>query len=743
MTVAKSKNNTVSSSSSAKELFTPRDISWLEFNSRVLEEAFDESVPLLERVKFLAIFSSNLDEFFMVRMAGLSQQDPLQPRKLYKEHTYIPGELLSVLEKRISSLVSRQYRHLNGVVIPALSREGIRISPWKNLSQPGRDNARKILEREILPVLTPVAVDPTHPFPLVPNLSLELLVRLVKGSSGKASKGGKAGADEVKRFAVVEVPPVVPRFISVEEPSGQVYVPAEDIVANNLDALFSGCRILECSAFRITRDMDFSIDEESIDDLLSEMRTAMLKKTERSVVRLETDRNMSGESLGFLREKLKVKESQIYRIPGLLNLKSLFQLASLPGFPQLCDAPMPPLDSISCPSGRSMFETVRENGPFTLQLPYESFTPVVRLLEEAALDPDVLAIKQTLYRVSGNSPIVSALIKAARNGKQVSVLFEIKARFDEENNMRMAHALAEAGAHVVYGIAGLKVHCKALLIVRREEDGIRRYVHLSTGNYNDRTAKQYTDTGYFSDDQLLAADVAGLFNVITGFSDPPVWNSLLVAPFSMKDKIIYMIDREARLSSLENPGHITIKANAVIDYEVIEHLYKAAEHHVKIDMIVRGICGLNPFALSPSAAKNFRIVSILDRFLEHSRIYIFNNNGSPEYFLGSADLMPRNLRRRIEILFPVDDEKIRAELDVIVSAGLNDKRKGRRLTAANTYSHSGSALEKYAPSRSQNVIRAYIEERFLRYREQSRPGKGRLTVYRGKASGSGASSENE
>ena len=412
-----------------------------------------------------------------------------------------------------------------------------------------------------------------------------------------------------------------------------------------------------------------------------------------------------------------------------MNLKSMFALASLQGYPELIDEPLPPLQSPHLLGARDMFAAIREQSPFIVHHPYESFDPVVKLLEQAAEDPDVLAIKQTLYRVSGNSPVVKALVKAARNGKQVSVLVELKARFDEENNIIWARELAEAGAHVVYGIAGLKVHCKALMVIRREDVGICRYVHLSTGNYNDKTARLYTDIGYFSNDKVLATDVSALFNVITGFSAPPDWNKLIVAPFNMLEKIIFLIDREARISTKENPGHIIIKVNSVIDYEVIEHLYNAARHHVKIELIVRGICGITPYCLPPEFAKNIRIVSILDRYLEHSRIYYFLNNGSPEYYMGSADLMPRNLRRRIETLFPVDSKEIRDELDFILQTCLNDRRKGRHVTRINQYSKTTN-MEAYEKTRSQNCLYEYYKQRLNKAKEAVKPANGNITVFK-------------
>ena len=422
------------------------------------------------------------------------------------------------------------------------------------------------------------------------------------------------------------------------------------------------------------------------------------------------------------------EKTLIQPVSGLLSLKALSELASIEKFPALRARPLPPL----LPPvfrGRDIFRTIREEGPLLLHHPYISFDPVVRLLETAAEDPAVLAVKQTLYRVGGgDSPVVQALMRAARNGKQVTVLVELKARFDEQNNIKWARELADAGAHVVYGIAGLKVHSKALLVIRREENGIRRYVHLSTGNYNGRTARLYTDLGYLSDDPLLARDVSALFNVITGFSAPPVWNRLIVAPFDLRDRILAMIDREARCSTPEKPGRIIIKINSLIDYEVIEHLYQAATAHVRIDLIVRGICGLTPSALPPAAARNIRIVSIIDRFLEHGRIYYFANHGSPEYFLGSADLMPRNLRRRIETLVPVEAPALREELDFILQTLLNDRRKGRVVCGFNRYTKP-SARPGAESTRSQMVLYDYYQAR-CRAKKSRKSAKGVFTALR-------------
>ncbi len=699
----------------ANPRFINRDVSWLEFNSRVLDEAADKGNPLLERLKFLAIYSGNLDEFFMVRIAGIAQQLGSGVQEVYKGYSYDPQELLAELDKRIRSQVERQYRLLNEEIIPSLAKEGVVLAPWSELDARKREIARKILVNEMLPVLTPVAIDQSHPFPIIPNLGLELLVRLVKEGEAK------------ERFAMMEVPSVVPRFVQVESaPNRAVFVSAEELIGNNLDLVFTGCHIRERAAFRVTRDMDFSIDEESIADLMSEMQIALQRKAKRRLVRLEVSSGMSRKSREWLASNLRVDAASIHSVKGPINLKAMFALAGLKGFQPLKDKELPPLPSVNVDEKGSIFDTIRFRGSFIVHHPYESFNPVVKLLEEAADDPKVLAIKQTLYRVSGDSPVVKALIRAARNRKQVSVLFEIKARFDEENNMNWAMELAEAGAHVVYGIAGLKVHCKALLVVRREDDGIRRYVHLSTGNYNDRTAKQYTDIGFFSDDRLLATDVAGLFNVITGFSRPPAWNKLVVAPFCLRDRIAYLIDRERQMSTPENPGHIIIKINSLIDYEIIGKLYEAAQHNVKIDLIVRGMCALNPFCLKPEHARNINVVSVLDRYLEHSRIFYFSNNGSSEYYIGSSDLMPRNLHRRIEIIFPVDKDECRAELDMILKAALSDKRKGRRLTGPNLYSRC-SSMQRYEKTRSQTGLYEHYKERYKDFRSQ-RPGRDKEIV---------------
>ena len=692
-----------------QERYVNRDISWLEFNARVLGEAADKGNPLLERLKFIAIFSSNLDEFCMVRLAGIIQQQESQGK-----NGKSASALLKQLISRIRELVARQHSLLCREILPKLDQKGVSLLTWDQLPLEKKSELRFFFISDYLPVLTPVGIDSSHPFPIVPNLGLELLVRLKKENDAK------------ERFAVLEVPSVIPRFIEISvSDSGISYLTSEELIANNLDLLFSKCTILECSPFRITRDMDFSIDEESIADLLTEMQIALQKTSRRRIVRLEISSAMTGKSANWLIGMLGIRPEMTFKIKGMLNLKDLFFLASLTKFPELCDPPLPPLQSIHIPKGKSMFDAIREQGSFLVHHPYESFSPVLRLLEEAASDPDVLAIKQTLYRVGGNSPVVKSLIRAAQNGKQVSVLVELKARFDEENNINWAMELANAGAHVVYGIAGLKVHCKTLLVVRKEPDGIHRYVHIGTGNYNDKTARLYTDLALFSDDKSIADDVSALFNVITGFSSPPDWNKLLVAPFNIREKLIYYIDREAELSTAQNPGGITIKVNAILDPEIIDHLCHAAKKHVRIDLMVRGICGLNPYSLG-KYAKNIRIVSVLDRFLEHARIYRFRNNGDPVYYIGSSDIMQRNLRRRIEVLMPVEKDSLRRELDFILECGLGDRRKGRRLIGPNEYSQpSKSADEK---TRSQYRLYDFYRSREEKQKERLKRNET-LTVF--------------
>ena len=681
-----------------------RDDSWLSFNARVLEEAMDPAVPLLERAKFLSIFSGNLDEFFMVRIAGLARHAPDAVARFGGRYYFSPFELRQRLIRRIRSLTARQYASWERDLRPALAAHGIRFVHWDELPEECAEEASALFEREYRSVLTPVAVDPDagEP-PLVPGLALELLIRV-----------RCPGTDDI-RTVFMQAPTRSGRFLRFEPedmPGEILLLPLEELIGAKAAGFFPGCTVLECAAFRVTRDRDLTPDEDT-GDLLVEMQAILRKRGKRTIVRLETSAAMSAPARAFLMRMLGVNADEHFSVRGPVDLTCLTELRELPGHPDLLDPPLPPLPSVHCPADRSMFDCIRDGGPFFLHVPYESFDPVIRLLSEAADDPDVIAVKQTLYRVGQDPPVVHALIRAAQAGKQVTVFFEIMARFDEENNIRLSRELADAGAHVVYGVPKIKVHAKMLLIVRREGNEVRRYLHLPTGNYNCATVKQYTDIGLFTCDDALADDVSALFHAITGLSAPAAWNKLVAAPYNMRERILAMIDREAALSTTAHPGGITLKLNALQDPEVIEHLYEAARHGVRIDMVVRGICALNPASLPPEAAANIRVVSIVDRFLEHSRIYRFANGGAPEYFIGSADLMPRNLSRRVEILIPVESPALRDELDVILFTSLHDRRKGRRLTGENIYSHTSGTLP-YESERAQVSLYNYYRKRLER-----------------------------
>jgi len=661
----------------------------------------DPAVPLLERAKFLSIFSGNLDEFFMVRIAGLARHAPDAVVHYGGRYSFSPHELRLRLLRRIRNLTARQYAGWERDLKPALAAHGIRVVPWTDLPLECREEAASLFEREYRSVLTPIAVDPdAEEPPQVPGLALELLIRV-----------RCPGRDNV-RTAFMQVPTRPGRFLhfeSLDVPGEYLILPLEELIEAKAAEFFPGCEILECAPFRITRDRDLTPDEDT-GDLLEEMQAILRKRGKRTVVRLETSSAMSAAARAFLMKLLGVAPGDHFTVRGPVDLRCLMELAKLPGRADLLDPPLPPLPSVYCPPDRSIFDSIRLEGPFFLHVPYESFDPVVRLLSEAADDPDVIAVKQTLYRVGQDPPVVHELIRAARAGKQVTVFFEIMARFDEENNIRLSRELADAGAHVVYGVPKTKVHAKMLLVVRREGDAIRRYLHLPTGNYNCSTVKQYTDIGLFSCDDALADDVSALFHAITGLAAPGSWKKLIAAPWNMRERILAMIDREAEQSAPAHPGRIAMKLNALQDPEVIEHLYAAAARGVRIDLIVRGICALNPDSLSPGTAANIRVVSIVDRFLEHSRIYRFGNAGSPEYFIGSADLMPRNLSRRVEILIPIESPALQDELDVILFTLLHDRRKGRRLLGENRYSHTAGTL-KHESERAQIALYDYYRKR--------------------------------
>ena len=659
------------------EIFISRELSWLDFNSRVLEEAATRNLPLLERLKFIAIFSSNLDEFFMVRVAALRHAMKHAPYERDPAGN-TAGEQLKQLRWKLDKLLAIQHRLLYNELLPELAKHDITVAGIKDLSNKARKNLKRYFRQEVLPVLTPLAVDPSHPFPVLNNGVIELIVQLKSFQNDKRDL-----------FAFVEVPEVLDRFVEVEDQStsARTFVLLEELIESELPELFPGCRIVSSAAFRITRDMDFAIEEDS-DDLLRSVEMNLLERRSREPIRLELVKGASASLRKFLEKEFELDSDFRYTVKGMLNIKRLFELINKCATPELLEKPWPPVNHTELPENESIFDSITKHGEILLSVPFQRFDPVIRMLEEAAEDPSVLAIKQTLYRVSGDSPVVEKLARAAANGKQVTVVVELKARFDEGNNIVWARRLEEAGAHVIYGISGLKIHGKALLVVRRENGSIKRYVHLATGNYNDKTAKLYTDLSIFSNDNTLCSEIAALFNIITGCAKPEIaWERISSAPFDLRWKVLSLIDRERENALKGKRAHIIAKMNSLTDPEVIKHLYMAAACGVKIDLIVRGICCLKPGIDN----KNINIISIVDRYLEHSRIFYFANAGSGEYYLSSADIMTRNLDRRIEIFFPVQRESNCSKLNKILAFELNDDFKMRTLNSKGVYIRSNNA----------------------------------------------------
>ena len=710
--------------------FISRELSWIDFNSRVLDEAAFPGNKLLDRLKFISIVSSNLDEFFMVRIAGLRQladagenrPDPAGNR---------PERQLQLAKVKISRMLRRQYNLLMQQILPELENYGVVIRRPSELPEEKIELLHRYFRSQILPVLTPLAVDPAHPFPLLNSGAIEIALEL-KCRKRKERK-------EIIR-AFVEVPEVLPRFIELAriselEPELEDELPLsahgdtqvelillEDLISYFITDLFPGCEISDKLLFRITRDMDFSVEDDVMDNLLATIRGKLLQRRQRGAIRLEISGESSRSKLArYLMRELGLAPEFCYLLPGPLHLKQFMEVCQLAGRPELMEESLKPLVPAVFKQYPTVFDAVRAKENILLSLPYCTFSPVVDMLEQAASDPDVLAIKQTLYRVSGNSPIVRALQKAAENGKQVTVVLELKARFDESNNIAWAKLLDRSGAHVIYGIAGLKVHSKALLIVRKEAGRIRRYVHLGTGNYNDKTAKLYTDMGLLSCNPALCCDVANLFNLLSGCSAPPErWEQLAVSPFDMRKRFTELIEREIRHSLSGHSGRIIAKMNSLADPGMIELLHRAADAGVEIDLIVRGICCYRPRAKQD----NVRIYSIVDRFLEHTRIFFFGNLGEGEYYLSSADWMSRNLDRRIETLFPVQDDESRMIIRKLLEFQLADEDKRRKLLPTGAYTRP--RCEEYSALRSQ--LRSY---NFLQklYSDQLNGPKETLKVF--------------
>ena len=647
-----------------------RELSWMDFNVRVLEEAFNRRNPIMTRMNFLGITESNLDEFFMVRVAGVQEQ--VESRYMVKDPSGLtPAELFPLLSAKIHTFTEKQYSCLNRSLLPALRKIGIRFLSPEKLTGESRQFLSDYFDKVLFPVLTPLAVDRSRPFPLLANKSLNIAVRLNrKGES---------------YFAVVQVPSILPRFLQIPSEDGKDFVLLEDIIVWKLDHLFELNDIRSSCFFRITRNSDLDIDEDT-EDLLSEIRKSLKMRKRGKPVRLEISRRHDAETELFLKEMLEIGKDETYVIPGPLDLTFCTRFSSLPQFESLRYPPVrpvfPPADFVGYDD---IFEAIRERDRM-VHHPYESFETVVDFVRTAAEDENVLAIKQTLYRVSGHSPIVAALIRAAENGKQVTVLVELKARFDEENNLKWAQKLEQAGCHVIYGLVGLKTHCKILLVVRRDEDGIRRYVHLATGNYNDSTAKVYTDLGLFTCREPYGTDASSLFNVLTGYSRPPEYNRFVVAPDGMRGFFRRMIGRETENAQKGLPSGITVKVNSLVDPEIISLLYRASRAGVPIRLLVRGICCLVPGI--PEISEHITIHSIVGRFLEHSRIFRFENAGDPKIFFGSADWMQRNLDRRVELIFPIEDEKLRLRAFRILELMWNDNINTRVMKPDGTYVHA-------------------------------------------------------
>jgi polyphosphate kinase len=655
-------------------LYINRELSHIEFNRRVLHECYNEDHPLLERVKFLAIFTSNMDEFFMVRISGLKQQVVLGITKAPADGL-LPREQLVAIYRTVTQLFAEAMTIWRELLYPELMQAKIHVLDYEQLKKGQQNRLAEYFEESIFPVLTPLAFDPGHPFPHISNLSLNLAVVIRDPESGETN------------FARVKVPAILPRLVPLKPvdpdelllPTMQKFVWVEQVVAANLERLFPGNEIVAAYPFRITRNTDMEIQEEEADDLLLTMEKNLRQRHFGFPVRLEIDEKTPDKIRELLLSNLQMSSYDVYTFNGPLGLSSLWELHKLER-PELKDPSFRSEYPPALQNGEQIFQILRRQDVL-LHHPYESFSPVIDFVRTAAEDPDVLAIKQTLYRVGPNPPIVHALMRARENGKQVSVLVELKARFDEESNIEWARALENAGVHVVYGLIGLKTHCKVTLVVRRERDGLRRYVHVATGNYNSITARIYTDLGMMTSNEDIGADASELFNYLTGYSKQREYRKFLVAPVNLRENMLRFIMREAELGE---KGRIIIKSNSLVDPQIIRALYRASMAGVQVDLIIRGICCLRPGV--EGVSENIRVLSIVGRFLEHSRIYYFHNDGNPDLYVGSADLMPRNIDRRVEVLFPIENEQMRQRLvESILEVYLKDTAKAWQLRADGVY----------------------------------------------------------
>lgn len=683
------------------EHYLNRELSWLEFNARVLEEARDPSNPLLERLNFLTICSSNLDEFFEVRVAGLQQQlyRGIEPQD-YSADGMDPGHQLAAIARRTHELVDDQYRVLLDDLVPALAAHGLEWVQVGDLTDAERAYVEAHFSGSVYPVLTPLAIDPGHPFPHVHNKSLNVALLIEGGPDGESRR----------LFAVVQVPGVLDRVVMLPGDGPRRFVLLEDVIAAHLAELFGGFRVVNHTFFRVTRNTDLTIDEDEAEDLLQTIEETLRQRIRGEAVRLEIRADADEAFVQMLTEALEIDSREVYRMPGPIDLTALLALYRMGDCRNLRDEPLVPRVPNAIAGAANVFDLIRSQDVL-VHHPYESFHPVADFVARAADDPQVLAIKQTLYRTSGPSPIIDALARAAQNGKQVTALVELKARFDEQNNIVWARELEQAGVHVVYGVVGLKTHCKAALVVRRESDGIRRYVHLSTGNYNPTTARIYTDLGLFTANPDFGEDVSEMFNLLTGYSRRRGWRKLIVAPVDLRERVVALIDREREHALRGGAGRIIVKMNALVEPSVIDALYRASQAGVLIDLVIRGICCLRPGI--PGISDTINVTSIVDRFLEHSRIMYFENAGAPEVFLTSADWMPRNFFRRIEVMFPVEDPRLKARIiEEILPTVLGDNVKARHLRLDGCYERVPTPRgdDPSAAVRSQVVLQTLARE---------------------------------
>ena len=657
------------------EYFYNRELSWLKFNLRVLKEAMFKDAPLLERLKFIAISASNLDEFFMVRVAGLWNSLDNGVDKVDAAGLSVKEQLEAIAESAHEQ-IRTQTKYLMAL-IGEMDAVGLHFRRVENLTDLGKDWLEEYYREIIYPVLTPMAVDASRPFPFLANKTQNLAVELIK-SDGEHSMG------------LIQVPSVLDRILEIPPEERRTFVFLEDIIASHCQDLFKGCQILDVVPFRVTRDSDLDLEEEDSVDLLKEVEESLRKRKRGAAVRLEIFKTNNNRIKKFLEENLDVSDLEIYEINGPLDPTCFFKFTGLKGMWPWLHEPFVPQRPLELPDDSDLFAAIRQND-ILLHHPYESFDPVVKLVSDAADDPKVLAIKQTLYRVSGNSPIVAALARAAENGKQVTVLVELKARFDEENNILWARRLEKAGCHVIYGLVGLKTHAKIILIVRKEDNGIKRYVHLGTGNYNDSTAKLYTDLGLMTANDEFGIDASAFFNLLSGYGEPPVWNKLVMAPLGLREKIYSLINNEINMVNMGKEGHIIAKMNSLIDYPVIQKLYEASAAGVHIDLIVRGICGLRTGI--EGISENITVRSIVGRQLEHSRIFWFANGGEEQLYLSSADWMPRNLNDRVELFFPVETEEHIRRIKALLDLYLRDNVGAHMMQSNGTYRRVHNKLE--------------------------------------------------